>query len=1229
MSDINLGGGETDLVLASFGRELYRSFQAGASDSQNKSFSSYKVTTSHSRSSLVAAYADSPVTVSSELFDIASNAARPEAVPLSLFTPGASIKAKLGQTISLATTKDRSATLQLGHQLDHLLTFDEWQPASFLYAALMADIFKTTNAGEAFLQHFSRVAVRATSKSWPLWLEYDIIVRANFWAHLARSCSDTASNSITIIDVSDFNPEAMVTAEHRCHRPTGDHLNYTASTGSLSTKLWSLSKVEIEAMVASMEGKRKEIFSTESSVTLTDVVRDAYSQVSSKSKKRPFAEPSGNHAPNIANYLPFGRPSVLQGASFQRDQPPNVFRGSSDTNFRPSYDNNFRSTPPYDSRSLAANRSGTGSILCIVCGSTSLDHPPARLCRKFDSDAFTRSIEFHSTSSVRTLQHWAAICQPMPPLSHQQLAAAVLMFHRPSRVSPMHDARRSQPESRRYGLPRSPTLDIADRPSNRQVCFAFNNGLHSSNHCDAGRLHVCSICGDSEHSARQCGARGFGFTLITRHYLRLYFYRMAMFGFTPYGHFRLYFLWLCSASFRMATFGRTSYGHVRIYFYHSAISGCTPFILPHPFSPEWPLSRNPLSDPVLFVSHVSHASSAPCQGIPLPHSFADQSVSLAPPPEQTNCCRNVLECGCHLYRHFLVVHTSYGPFSTGHCFSCSYVDKLSALPSITDLRAALTDVVTPLNPDRWQSAVDYLRVHRGKTPFEQVDSIPTQIRKGFDFGLRHLPREPFTPFTPSNHISNDDDASREAAAEELLRLLRDGRIAGPFDYDWLRLQVGSFRSNPLSVIEKRREPGQAPKHRVIENMSYPRAYDELTEIESCNDLLAANDFPCTWTTLAQLIRQFNTLPPSMQCFGFDFADAFYQVPLLPSQRLHMTICWEADVTQDFLKLRFPSITIFKQVDDVIVFCPDASVPRQEIEEAISDLGWKLVPDKGFDWTRRFTFVGIEWDLDRSTARIPEGKRVKYIAKVVEILSQPFDTRFSKTQIESLVGSLCYVAQILPHRRTRLNHTLLSRSSQTHTPNGALHKVRALHNVRRELSEWKELLGDANNLVYCFAMKPPSIHVDASSDASEIALGIVIDSRASVFPLPSNWKELRDAHITVAEAWAVEVLADVLIALNFRHVRLSIRCDSTGVLYSWRKGRSVNRWINKSIEYLRQLEATHDVSFVVDYVHTASNPADVVSRNILLPSHLRPFDFVLEHPMQRAIADYRPMPHFTF
>ncbi|SGY14897.1 BQ5605_C013g07156 [Microbotryum silenes-dioicae] len=54
---------------------------------------------------------------------------------------------------------------------------------------------------------------------------------------------------------------------------------------------------------------------------------------------------------------------------------------------------------------------------------------------------------------------------------------------------------------------RSSSGALYHKSSNRQVCFAFNNGTHSAGYCDAGRLHVCSICGNSEHSARQCGAR--------------------------------------------------------------------------------------------------------------------------------------------------------------------------------------------------------------------------------------------------------------------------------------------------------------------------------------------------------------------------------------------------------------------------------------------------------------------------------------------------------------------------------------------------------------------------------------------------------------------------------------------------------------------------------------------------------------------------------------------------
>ncbi|SCZ88077.1 BZ3500_MvSof-1268-A1-R1_Chr10-2g02829 [Microbotryum saponariae] len=70
-----------------------------------------------------------------------------------------------------------------------------------------------------------------------------------------------------------------------------------------------------------------------------------------------------------------------------------------------------------------------------------------------------------------------------------------------------------------------------------------------------------------------------------------------------------------------------------------------------------------------------------------------------------------------------------------------------------------------------------LRVYCGNTSFEQVALIPTQIRAGFDFGLRHLPRE---PFAPSKHVSDDDDAFREVAASEISRFSMQGSHRGAF-----------------------------------------------------------------------------------------------------------------------------------------------------------------------------------------------------------------------------------------------------------------------------------------------------------------------------------------------------------------------------------------------------------------------------------------------------------------
>ncbi|SCZ88606.1 BZ3500_MvSof-1268-A1-R1_Chr10-2g03017 [Microbotryum saponariae] len=207
-----------------------------------------------------------------------------------------------------------------------------------------------------------------------------------------------------------------------------------------------------------------------------------------------------------------------------------------------------------------------------------------------------------------------------------------------------------------------------------------------------------------------------------RHHVRLYFYCTATFGSISYGHIRLYFVW--PSLFRMATFGFISYGHVRLYF-------------------VWPRSA------LLRMAMFGFTSvTQPCSALLLSYSHI-------------GCTSIIWPYWLDFYRPaMLALLLSYGRIRPRMC-----------------LRAALTDVVTPLNVNRWQSAMNRLRVYCGNTSFEQVALIPTQIRAGFDFGLRHLPRE---PFAPSKHVSDDDDAFRQVAASEIPRFSMQGSHRGAF-----------------------------------------------------------------------------------------------------------------------------------------------------------------------------------------------------------------------------------------------------------------------------------------------------------------------------------------------------------------------------------------------------------------------------------------------------------------
>ncbi|SCZ97837.1 BZ3500_MvSof-1268-A1-R1_Chr3-3g06402 [Microbotryum saponariae] len=195
-------------------------------------------------------------------------------------------------------------------------------------------------------------------------------------------------------------------------------------------------------------------------------------------------------------------------------------------------------------------------------------------------------------------------------------------------------------------------------------------------------------------------------------------------------HVRLYFY--CTA-----TFGSISYGHIRLYF-------------------VWPCSAVLLMAMFGFNFFISHV-----------RLYFYRTAILAVPLSFGHIGLTSIVRPCWLYFY----HTA------GSVLECGRFLKAPLWPRIFRLRAALTDVVTPLNVNRWQSAMNRLRVYCGNTSFEQVALIPTQIRASFDFGLRHLPRE---PFAPSKHVSDDDDAFRQVAASEIPRFSMQGSHRGAF-----------------------------------------------------------------------------------------------------------------------------------------------------------------------------------------------------------------------------------------------------------------------------------------------------------------------------------------------------------------------------------------------------------------------------------------------------------------
>ena len=207
---------------------------------------------------------------------------------------------------------------------------------------------------------------------------------------------------------------------------------------------------------------------------------------------------------------------------------------------------------------------------------------------------------------------------------------------------------------------------------------------------------------------------------------------------------------------------------------------------------------------------------------------------------------------------------------------------LSTLPPAKDPLWELYDVVSNLKADGFAYFIPRLPNFE-ESPFL---TIPRDIKEGFDLGIRSRIEEIFIPenyeMPPAAILGIDRNIRRD---------LERGRLAGPYDPHFLYQEIGvPFRSNPIGAVEKDTPPGEPQKYRDINDLSFP--HDSRQNLpNSINSELDPDFVPCKWTKLKTTKDWIRRLPPGAEVMVTDLSEAFRQLPLHPSQRLHHGIWW--------------------------------------------------------------------------------------------------------------------------------------------------------------------------------------------------------------------------------------------------------------------------------------------------------------------------------------------------
>ena len=542
----------------------------------------------------------------------------------------------------------------------------------------------------------------------------------------------------------------------------------------------------------------------------------------------------------------------------------------------------------------------------------------------------------------------------------------------------------------------------------------------------------------------------------------------------------------------------------------------------------------------------------------------------------------------------------------------------SAVPPPTPLRIAtlshdLLAVITPFIPDEWERLLNNI------LPFNNFSDVPIGMRFGFDMGVHSPPAYTYSPPNHNSALLYPDHISSHIHNELSL-----GRYSGPFSRSRLESLIGPFRTSPLGTVPK---SINSTERRVVQDLSFPRNDPNLPSI---NDQINIEDFRCDWGTFNDIRNILINAPENSEAATLDVDAAFRCCPITPSQQRNFIVHWNdffyidhnapfgatsaggvfgrvADAKSAILASKHlgPSKN---WVDDFVFFrfpissnsdIPSFSYSLSDIYDLASLLGWPWKLSKTRPFTHEFKYLGFLWNLSTRTVQIPQDKKLRYLSKL-----EPWtrDQKFSKKDVESVLGTLVHCSLALPDGRSHLPSISRFASSFNHTPSPFARKTPtpgALSDVK-----WWRLQLSAD---FCGSIitKPPEIDpvefwVDASSSWG---IGIIFGNDWDFWKFRPGWDK-NGRNIGWAEFVAIELGLLFAIDRGYSDVHFRIKSDNQGVIHAIEGGKSRSPEQNTVLQRITLLLSSHKLWISSFYVPSSENLADLPSRGLPAPNRFR-------------------------